>query len=183
MASNVSYQTDEGTTLGKGVASAANEVKEKLGETAERVQQSAKSQLSDRKDQVADSMDNVASALRNTGEQLRGEDTSFVGDYVNKAADKVSSLSQHLRDNDLDGLLRETEDFARRQPALFLGGAFALGVITARFLKSSSERRYDSMSANRYQSYYTTNHTPYGRNDYDMQGQRGEHVKPKPEEW
>jgi hypothetical protein len=177
MASKMSSQTNAGTTLGTGVASAANDVKEQLSETAERVQQTAKSQLTDRKDQVADTMDNVVSALRKTSEQLQGEDTGFMGDYVNKAADKVSSLSQHLRENDLDGLLRETEDFARREPALFLGGAFALGVIAARFLKSSSERRYDSMSADKYQSYDTAygapHDTSYGRNEHGMPSERG----------
>jgi hypothetical protein len=34
----------------------------------------------------------------------------------------------------------EAEDFARRQPALFLGGAFALGLLGARFLKSSGQQ-------------------------------------------
>jgi hypothetical protein len=36
-------------------------------------------------------------------------------------------------------MIQEVERFARRQPALFLGGAFTLGLIAARFLKSSSE--------------------------------------------
>jgi hypothetical protein len=37
----------------------------------------------------------------------------------------------------VDDLLREAEEFARRDPALFLGVAFTLGVLGARFLKSS----------------------------------------------
>jgi hypothetical protein len=32
------------------------------------------------------------------------------------------------------------EDFARRNPAVFLGGAFALGLVGARFIKSSGHR-------------------------------------------
>jgi hypothetical protein len=35
-------------------------------------------------------------------------------------------------------LIGDVEQFARRSPALFLGGAFALGVLAARFVKSSS---------------------------------------------
>jgi len=31
--------------------------------------------------------------------------------------------------------------FARKQPALFVGSAFAIGVIGARFLKSSNDHR------------------------------------------
>jgi hypothetical protein len=33
------------------------------------------------------------------------------------------------------------EDFARRQPALFIGGSVAAGFALARFLKSSADRR------------------------------------------
>jgi hypothetical protein len=36
-------------------------------------------------------------------------------------------------------MVRNVEDFARRQPALFIGGAFMLGLLGARFLKSSAQ--------------------------------------------
>jgi hypothetical protein len=37
-------------------------------------------------------------------------------------------------------LVGDVENFARRQPALFIGGALALGILAARFLKSSSQQ-------------------------------------------
>ena len=33
---------------------------------------------------------------------------------------------------------RGVESFARREPLLFIGGAFALGMVAARFLKASA---------------------------------------------
>lgn len=36
-------------------------------------------------------------------------------------------------------LAREAQDLARRRPVLFIGSAFALGLLGARFLKSSAE--------------------------------------------
>lgn len=39
-------------------------------------------------------------------------------------------------------LAADVEGFTRRQPALFMGGAFVLGLTTARFLKSSREAAY-----------------------------------------
>ena len=35
-------------------------------------------------------------------------------------------------------MVTQVEQYARRQPAIFLGGAFALGLLGARFLKSSN---------------------------------------------
>ena len=46
--------------------------------------------------------------------------------------------------------MHDAQRLARRQPALFVGGAFALGLLGARFLKSSSpEHRYAGYSGER----------------------------------
>jgi hypothetical protein len=64
----------------------------------------------------------------------------MVAQVAEQAAERVERVSGYLREKDIDQLVREAEDFARRQPALFLGGAFALGVLGARFLKSSGKQ-------------------------------------------
>lgn len=43
-----------------------------------------------------------------------------------------------MRERDANELIGEAENLARSRPAVFLGGAFVLGVAAARFLKSSS---------------------------------------------
>ena len=50
---------------------------------------------------------------------------------------------------DLTELMDDVNRFARRQPALFVGAAFAAGALAARFLKSSpdGERRFRSSAA------------------------------------
>jgi hypothetical protein len=115
-----------------------NKAREKAGEAAGQAQQKAKSQLAQGKDRVADSMESVAQALRSSTHDLQDQQQAgFVGDYMNRAADKVTEISEHLRQRDVSELIHETEDFARREPTIFLAGAFALGLIAARFLKSS----------------------------------------------
>jgi hypothetical protein len=42
-----------------------------------------------------------------------------------------------LRKKDVQQLMQDAQRLARRQPALFIGSAFALGLVAARFLKSS----------------------------------------------
>jgi len=161
---------------------AFDQAKEKVTEAANQAQQKAKSQLAERKDQVADGIDTVVAALRKTGEDLEGQNTGPVGGYVSKAANALGNISQHVRQNDVDQLLHEVEGFARREPAIALGSAFAIGVIAARFLKSSNQRRsntsgqYDSMgnqyaSASYTSTPYTSNQNrnsngPYSNNNY-----------------
>jgi len=148
---------------------ALDQAKEKVSQAAGQVQQKAKTQLSERKDQVADGMDSVAHALRQTSQQLQDQDTGMVGNYVNKAADAISNISQHVREKDVDQLLHEVEGFARREPAIALGAAFAIGVIAARFLKSSNQRRYSSGEQMVYGnggSQYGNQNTPPRSNHY-----------------
>lgn len=111
--------------------------REKASEAAGQAQDKARSQLSMGKDRVADSMESVAHALRSSTEQMQGQEAGFVGDYMNRAADKVSEFSYQLREKDVNELVRDAENFARREPVIFMAGAFALGLIAARFLKSS----------------------------------------------
>jgi hypothetical protein len=47
-------------------------------------------------------------------------------------------VAEYLREADGGRMARDLESLARRQPALVFGGAFALGLIAARFLKSSA---------------------------------------------
>jgi hypothetical protein len=74
-----------------------------------------------------------------------------VTNYIEQAADQVERLSSYLQGNDLGRLVGDVERFARRQPAVFLGGMFLAGLIGARFLKSSQPQpQYDY---ERYQGY------------------------------
>jgi hypothetical protein len=52
------------------------------------------------------------------------------------AADQLQQVAGYLREHDVKQLVREVESFARREPVLFAGGTFLLGLIGARFLKS-----------------------------------------------
>lgn len=83
----------------------------------------------------AKDLGDVAKALRETSKQLDGNSAS---PYVEKAADQLDKLSQFLRTTNAHDIGHTVEDFARREPLLFLGGAFALGLLGARFVKSSS---------------------------------------------
>ena len=122
------------------IAQAVDQTQSAAGQVTQQAQQQATSQLESQKGRAVDSLVTVAQALRQTGQHLHQQDQSAVGGYVEQAAERIETLTNYLRARDVPQLIAETQDFARRQPGLFLSGAVALGFIGARFLMSSGQR-------------------------------------------
>jgi len=108
------------------------------GGIAGRVKERATAQLASQKDKATDGLGSVAQAVRDTTQHLRNQQHDQVAQYAEKAADQIDRLSQHLKNKNVTELLDDAQRLARRQPALFIGGAFAIGLLGARFLKSSA---------------------------------------------
>ncbi|CAN5473040.1 hypothetical protein BH23ACI1_BH23ACI1_02920 [soil metagenome] len=119
----------------------------------DRVKETAAAQLSSQKDRATDGLGSLADAVRKTSQPLRENKQDTIARYVEKTADQIEQFSTRLRERDLGDLVNDAQRFARRQPALFIGGAFAVGVLATRFLKSSSDNR--SHSWQRDDSHYT----------------------------
>jgi len=61
-----------------------------------------------------------------------------IGRYAEQAAEMVDQVAGYLRTKDIDQIVGQAEDLARQRPAVFLGAAFAIGFMAARFLKSTT---------------------------------------------
>jgi hypothetical protein len=107
------------------------------GGIVNRVKESASAQLTSQKDRGIDAIGSVTQAVRSTTQKLRDDKHETIAGYVDKAADQIENWSRQLRDKDVDELLSDVQMLARRQPAVFIGSAFAIGLLGARFLKSS----------------------------------------------
>jgi len=127
-ASDLTAQSQE--VIGQAQAQAQN-----LVNTA---REQATSQITTQKDRAADSLMTISTALQAASREMRNQNGGPVADYIDTAAGQVDQIATALRDQDVYQLLKTTEQFARRQPALFLAAAFALGFAGTRFLKSSS---------------------------------------------
>ena len=115
----------------------------------DRVRQTAAAQLTTQKSRATEALGSVAAAIRQSGQPLRDNNQPMLAEYAGRAADQLEQFSTRLRDRDLTELMDDAKRFARRQPALFVGAAFAAGVLAARFLKSSPDpqRRFRSTEA------------------------------------
>jgi hypothetical protein len=97
----------------------------------------AASSLTESRVQAADQIGGMAAAFRHTGEHLRAENQRRAADLADSLAEQVERASSYLRERDLGAVRADIEGLARRQPAMVLGIGFALGLLGARFFKSS----------------------------------------------
>jgi hypothetical protein len=105
----------------------------------DRMKESAETQLGAQKDRATDGLGSVAQAVRQSTQQLRDQQHETIAQYVEQAADQIERFATSLKDRNVGDLAREAQDLARRRPVLFIGSAFALGLLGARFLKSSAD--------------------------------------------
>ncbi len=90
------------------------------------------------KGKVCSRLGGVAQALHQTARELEKQNVT-AGRYANLAAQQVDRVVGALKDRRVEDLLGDAEDFARRQPLWFVGGALAAGFMLARLAKSTDE--------------------------------------------
>jgi hypothetical protein len=105
------------------------------------IQQRVTSRVDEQKNKAADGLGGIADVFRNAGNELRAENEALAS-YVDMASDQLRNFADTIRQRGVADMLDDVHAFARRRPALFIGGAFLVGLGVARFLKASSERRY-----------------------------------------
>jgi len=98
----------------------------------------ATSMLDDRKDQGADTLQQTAHALRQTSQTLRDNNGGLAASLIEGSAGQIERAADYLRQHNVTDLIDGVEQYARQNGTIFMGGAFVLGLVAARFLKSSS---------------------------------------------
>ena len=124
-----------------------NKAKESTGDVAGKAYniaaEKATSKIDEQKTNLAQGLSSIADNIHQMGDSLRGDEDPYgiaklTAKYGDALADQVGRISGYLDKKDLKGLVRDVEEFAHRNPALFLGAAFAVGIGAARFFKSGS---------------------------------------------
>lgn len=119
----------------------ARQAQEKAVEAKDQVQTQAKSAAETQKRQAASELSSVAQAIRTGGKELRNQNKETVAQYTEQIAEQIEQVSQYIDEKDVNQLVNDTADFARRRPDLFLGGAFMLGLAVGRFFTSTSDEQ------------------------------------------
>jgi hypothetical protein len=119
-------------------SSAAEDAKTALGATAVTVKQRARRVAEEQKKAGADQIGGVARAIHGAADEVERELPQVAG-FVHDAAAKLEGAAASLRERSIDDLVHSLNNFARKQPVTFFGGAVLAGFALSRFLKSSAE--------------------------------------------
>jgi hypothetical protein len=86
--------------------------------------------------QAADGIHQLASSVRRASTDLEA-DQPAIANLTTTAADGAERVAGFLRETDARQMVGAVEDIARRQPLIFVGGAFLLGIAASRFIKAA----------------------------------------------
>lgn len=160
------------------------EAKQKLSETTQtarnqarrvagQVGETAKSTVDSRKGDVAHEISSVADVVRQTTHEVGAGTSPTIENYGRRIADGLEGISSYMNENQVEDFLADAEAFGRRNPVVLLGGAFMLGLVVGRFLRSSSTTMSDDYDYDhdRYQpgttaTRYRSGSTGYGSSGY-----------------
>ena len=143
---------DQAKTLGKDLRSKAADLtdtvtraaKDQVGEIGTAAKDMAvdatgrvKSAMNEQKTAGADYLGTIASAVQRAAGEFES-DVPQAAQYIRQAAGQIETVANAVRQRDMRELVGEVQEFARRQPTLFFGGAVILGFAALRFFKSSA---------------------------------------------
>ena len=103
------------------------------------IQQRVTTRVDEQKNRAADGLGGIADVFRTASNELRN-DNETLASYVDAASDQMRRFADQIRQKGVADMLDDVHAFARRRPALFIGGAFLVGLGIARFLKASADR-------------------------------------------
>jgi hypothetical protein len=129
--------------LTDGVTRAAKDNASQIGDAALDIANSAKDKVeaavTERKSIGADYIGSIAQATGRAAHEFEAE-LPQAAHYIRQASEQMQGVADTVRERDVRELVGEVQDFAKRQPTLFFGGAVILGFAALRFLKSTAPR-------------------------------------------
>ena len=124
---------EEVAEAAKGIAS----------ETVDHVQDKAR----EKQRSGADFVDRFAGNIREAARAF-DSDAPFAARGINSAADYIEGAAEKIRNGSVRDLIDGATDFAKRQPAAFLGLSVLAGFSAIRFLKASKDTSSSSQEHN-----------------------------------
>ena len=122
----------------------AGQAQDKAREAAGQARGRVSQEVDRRSTQAGEQVSSNASDARSVADELRRQGKDAPARYVEQAADRAERLGGYLQESDGDRILRDVEDFARRNPLAVAAGGLLVGFAASRMLKASSGDRYRS---------------------------------------
>lgn len=117
------------------LAEAGQHAGESVGVLAERATGLGFQQADRAREKAAEGLSHVTDTIRRVSIDM--QDQPAIANAAETVADQAERIGEYLRTTDARQMLSTVEDVARRQPLLFLGGAFVLGLAASRLIKAA----------------------------------------------
>jgi hypothetical protein len=128
---------------GEKVTSTVREQAAKVGDKARSVAADAgrkiENALNEQRTSGADYLQNVAGLVHQAAEVFDRE-VPQASRYIHQAAQQIDTVAEAVRTKNVQDAVHDVQDFARRQPAIFFGGALLLGFAAVRLFKTSAPK-------------------------------------------
>lgn len=121
---------------GKG---GGEQLKSQVQQAGKEIGQKAEQSAENAKSRVANQVRAIAGAMRSASDELRKNDQAGIAQAAQRLEEKVEKAAEFLRNKSPGEMRDDLENAARREPIWFLGGAFLLGLVAARFMKSTGQ--------------------------------------------
>ena len=160
-------RTDSPTGAATATArSLYDQAKETAGQAYEAVAEKAAGKLDEQRSTLSGGLGAVADSVRQVSANLGSSRTDSglaeaAAKYTDTAARKIENFAGYFETKDVRAMARDLESFARRNPAIFIGAAFGLGLLVARFLKSTAPDPYTTAAGRDFASADEDNRTAY----------------------
>jgi hypothetical protein len=145
-------QTDGSSSDTSVVEQAQQKIQQGAGQAKGAVREQISGQIDQRSNELGRQLSEVAEAFRRTGRGLQSEGSGTPARVVNGVSDQADRLGSYLSQSSSDRILHDVEHFGRRNPWVVIGGGMLLGLAASRVLKASSNRRFDTLRSQGYNS-------------------------------
>ena len=132
--------TDSGTR--EKAQEVAGQAQEKVQQAAGEAKSRVREQVDQRSTDAGQRVQATAGDIRSVGEELRKQGKDQPAKLADQVAQRAERVGGYLERSDGDTILRDAEDFGRRQPWAMVLGGLAVGFAASRLLKASSANRY-----------------------------------------
>jgi hypothetical protein len=134
-------QSPNPTSAAQGAASGAASSAESIGEPLVDQARAAAARLRELADRQkaagANTVGDIAQAAEHVADDL-DERMPQLSEIMRSVARQIEQLANDIRDRDFGNLFEGAQNFARRQPVVFLGGAVLTGIVLSRLVRSQA---------------------------------------------
>jgi NAD(P)-dependent dehydrogenase (short-subunit alcohol dehydrogenase family) len=133
-------------TVKSTVQNEAAKIGDKAREFASETGRKLQDKLQEQRTSGADYLLNVAGLVHQAADVFDTE-APQASQYIHQAAEQIGTVAEAVRTKDVRDMAYEVQDFARRQPTIFFGGALLIGFAAVRVFRASPSSRQENRPA------------------------------------